>query len=131
MARRLKTKPEQLSRLRSAAERALATTWRAPGWSSTSTASTSTKETVKPWLFERVEGQVGSIEEEPDDAELADVGDADPVDVELGVGEGGGDAGELIGFVLGEDGEESDGLHGEWMAVRLGVGLRVRVRAGR
>jgi len=55
--------------------------------------------------FESVEGLVGSIDEEPDDAELANIGDADPMDVELGVGERGGDAGELIGFVLGEDGD--------------------------
>jgi hypothetical protein len=33
------------------------------------------------------------------------------MDVEVGVGERGGDAGELIGFIFGEDGEESDGLH--------------------
>ena len=67
-------------------------------------------------VFEGVEGLIGSIQEKTDDAESVNIGDANPMDVELGFGERGGDAGELIGFILGEDGEESDGWHREWMA---------------
>ena len=62
--------------------------------------------------MEEVAGSFGAIHEEADDAELADVGDADPVNIDPMIGQDAGDAGELVGFVFGEDGEESDIVHG-------------------